>query len=237
VLTGIGRGGCTRAMVQRRAVARGKRSGVQLARWPVMLVALALCPCAGAQVFAGTSGDSGAVVLSNFQSIDAPQLLIAAPDTGTGPAPAATAAAPARSSKVAAAKAGPDLRRMIDTIAAQVQISSDLLHAVIAVESNYDLKALSPRGAMGLMQLLPATAKRFGAKDPYAAAENVMAGATYLKWLMGLFDNDLELVLAAYNSGEQAVLKAGRKIPPYAETQAYVPRVMAQLQAATKASN
>jgi soluble lytic murein transglycosylase-like protein len=86
------------------------------------------------------------------------------------------------------------------------------------------------------MQLLPATAQRFGASDPYVARQNVMAGASYLKWLMGLFQNDLELVLAAYNAGEQAVLKAGSRIPPYPETMAYVPRVMAYLRCARSAT-
>jgi soluble lytic murein transglycosylase-like protein len=85
------------------------------------------------------------------------------------------------------------------------------------------------------MQLMPATATRFGARDPYVARQNVLAGASYLKWLMSQFGNDLELVLAAYNAGEQAVLKAGGKIPPYAETQAYVPRVLAYMRCAADA--
>ncbi len=114
-------------------------------------------------------------------------------------------------------------------MATQVSIAPELLHAVIAVESGYDVRALSPRGAIGLMQLLPATAQRFGVKNPYSPKENLMGGASYLKWLMALFDNDLELVLAAYNAGENAVLKAGLRIPPYAETQAYVPKVLAFL--------
>jgi soluble lytic murein transglycosylase-like protein len=126
-----------------------------------------------------------------------------------------------------------ELRRVVDEVAGKVGISADLLHAVIAAESRYDTRALSPRGAIGLMQLLPATAKRFGARDPYAPDENVLAGARYLKWLMQMFQNDLELVLAAYNAGEQAVVKAGRRVPPYAETQAYVPRVLAYLRCAS----
>jgi soluble lytic murein transglycosylase-like protein len=79
------------------------------------------------------------------------------------------------------------------------------------------------------MQLLPATAKRFGIKDPFVARDNVFAGASYLKWLMGFFSGDIELVLAAYNAGEQAVIRAGRKVPQYPETQAYVRRIMADL--------
>lgn len=118
---------------------------------------------------------------------------------------------------------------MIDSIASTVEVAPRLLHAVISVESNYDAKAVSPRGAVGLMQLLPATAKRFGVTDPFIERDNVYAGASYLKWLIGYFDGDIELALAAYNAGEQAVVKAGRKIPQYPETQAYVRRVMAIL--------
>jgi soluble lytic murein transglycosylase-like protein len=197
-----------------------------------LVAMLALCGSidARAQVYAGTSDESGAVVLSNFPSSEAPLLLIRGADAA--PTEAATTVAARGGTVAPRAKASAELNRLIDTIALQVKVPADLLHAVIAVESNYDLKALSPRGAMGLMQLLPSTAKRFGARDPYAAEDNVLAGASYLKWLMGLFDDNLELVLAAYNSGEQSVLKAGRKVPPFPETQAYVPRVLARLQGA-----
>jgi soluble lytic murein transglycosylase-like protein len=129
-----------------------------------------------------------------------------------------------------------ELHRLIADVAAQVQIAPELLHAVIAAESSYNPRALSSRGAIGLMQLLPATARRFGASDPYVARQNVLAGASYLKWLMAQFHNDLELVLAAYNAGEQAVVRAGHRIPPYAETQAYVPRVLAYLRCANSSA-
>ena len=132
--------------------------------------------------------------------------------------------------------ASSELQLLITEVAAQVKIAPELLHAVIAAESRYDSRAVSPRGAIGLMQLLPATALRFGARDPYVARQNVLAGASYLKWLMTLFQDDLELVLAAYNAGEQAVLKAGGRIPPYPETQAYVPRVLAYLRCAKSAA-
>jgi soluble lytic murein transglycosylase-like protein len=205
-----------------------------LAHATVAMLLLALQGHAEAQVYAGGSDGDGPVVLSNFQSPQAPQLLIPGPEVAP---PSAAPVPPAVPVRAAARRAKPstELQGLIDSIAAKVQIAPELLHAVIAVESNYELKALSPRGAMGLMQLLPATAKRFGANDAYSAADNVLAGASYLKWLMGVFGDNLELVLAAYNSGEQAVIKAGRKIPPYPETQAYVPRVLAALQDAAKA--
>jgi soluble lytic murein transglycosylase-like protein len=178
-----------------------------------------------AQIYAGRGGATGSVVLSNFESNDAPELVVAMPEAP----PASQPARPPPRKPGAAAQPPPELRRVIDEVARQVAISPELLHAVITVESAYDVRALSPRGAMGLMQLLPATARRFGVRDPYAPRDNIMGGASYLKWLMGVFDNDLTLVLAAYNAGEQAVIKAGRQVPPFAETQAYVPRVMSYL--------
>lgn len=193
-----------------------------------------------AQVYSGGDEPGTSIVLSNFRSEDAPQLLIAAPPPFAEPTSAAHAdglpskARPATTLQLPAAPV--EVKRVIDDVAAQVGISADLLHAVIATESRYNSRALSPRGAMGLMQLMPATAQRFGASDPYAPRDNVLAGASYLKWLMALFQNDIELVLAAYNAGEQAVLKAGGRIPPYAETLAYVPRVLAYLRCASSAS-
>ena len=197
-------------------------------------LALAWHSAALAQVYSGTSGESGAVVLSNFQSSDAPDILIARPEAAAPVAAPAETAAARDPVALSRPKASPELNLLIQRAATEAKVSADLLHAVITVESNYDLKARSPKGAIGLMQLLPATAKRFGAKDPYAASDNLAAGAGYLKWLMALFHDDLPLVLAAYNAGEQAVIKAGHKIPPFPETQAYVPRVLAQLQSAAK---
>lgn len=107
-------------------------------------------------------------------------------------------------------------------------LDSALLHAVISVESGYNHKALSPKGARGLMQLLPTTAHRYGARNLFDPAENIGAGARYLRDLMRLFNNDLELSLAAYNAGENAILRHGNRVPPYLETQRYVPLVLAR---------
>lgn len=106
-------------------------------------------------------------------------------------------------------------------------IDAALLHAVISVESGYRDRAVSPKGAAGLMQLMPATARRYGLADPQDPAGNIRAGARYLRDLLAMFDNDIELALAAYNAGENAVLRFGRRIPPYSETKRYVPLVMA----------
>jgi soluble lytic murein transglycosylase-like protein len=106
-------------------------------------------------------------------------------------------------------------------------IDAALLHAVITVESGYNQAAVSPKGAAGLMQLMPGTARRYGTSDPLDPRENIRAGASYLRDLLAMFDNNLELALAAYNAGENAVIRHGRRLPPYTETQRYVPLVVA----------
>lgn len=106
-------------------------------------------------------------------------------------------------------------------------VDAKLLHAVITVESGYNQGAVSPKGATGLMQLLPGTAKRYGTVNLLDPGENIRAGARYLRDLLALFDNNLELALAAYNAGENAVIRHGRRLPPYAETRRYVPLVVA----------
>lgn len=106
-------------------------------------------------------------------------------------------------------------------------VDARLLHAVITVESGYNQGAVSPKGATGLMQLLPGTAKRYGTVNLLDPGENIRAGARYLRDLLALFDNNLELALAAYNAGENAVIRHGHRLPPYAETRRYVPLVVA----------
>ena len=105
-------------------------------------------------------------------------------------------------------------------------LDPNLLHAVIAVESGYAQRAVSPRGARGLMQLMPATARAYGVMDPFDADQNVRAGAKHLRHLLDHFGEDTTLALAAYNAGAAAVIRHGRRVPPYAETMAYVPRVL-----------
>jgi hypothetical protein len=100
------------------------------------------------------------------------------------------------------------------------------IHAVIKQESRYDPKAISHVGAQGLMQMMPATAKRFGLKDPFDATTNVEAGTKYLKWLLKRFNGDVSLALAGYNAGEGSVDKY-KGMPPYSETQNYVKKIVA----------
>ena len=115
---------------------------------------------------------------------------------------------------------------IVERVATELRMEKDLLHAVILAESAYDIRALSPKGAMGLMQLMPGTAKRFGVSDAYNPTQNVTGGATYLKYLLSRYDQNKRLALAAYNAGENAVDKYGRQIPPYKETQNYVKKVL-----------
>lgn len=115
---------------------------------------------------------------------------------------------------------------IIDEIAKEVGLNAHLIHAVIQVESAYNPLAISSKGAQGLMQLIPATAARFGVDHAHDPESNIRGGARYLKKLLELFNNDLRLTLAAYNAGEGAVQKYNNKVPPYPETQAYVTRVI-----------
>ena len=123
------------------------------------------------------------------------------------------------------AKAG-QYDSIIEKAAMASSVEANLLRAVIVVESGFNPHAVSRRGAVGLMQLMPATATRFGVSNPYDPRENVHAGARYLKFLINRFGHDVSLALAAYNAGEEAVERNGRRIPPFTETMAYVPRVL-----------
>ena len=115
---------------------------------------------------------------------------------------------------------------LIFTAAKEHGIDPALLHAVIMVESGYNPKALSSKGAAGLMQLMPETARRYQVTDIWDPRQNVSGGARYLRDLLALFHNNLGLALAAYNAGETAVIQHGNRIPPYPETRSYVPRVI-----------
>jgi soluble lytic murein transglycosylase-like protein len=115
---------------------------------------------------------------------------------------------------------------MIEHAAQASTVHAALIRAVIVVESGFNPRAISKRGAIGLMQLRPETARRYGVSDIYDPGENIRAGARYLSDLMALFGSNTELALAAYNAGEGAVARYGGHIPPFKETLAYVPSVL-----------
>lgn len=119
-----------------------------------------------------------------------------------------------------------DLDWIIFRAGEKAGIDPRFIHAVIKQESRYDPKAVSSAGAEGLMQMMPATAKRFGLKDPFDPTANVEAGTKYLKWLLERFDGDVSLALAGYNAGEGSVDKY-KGVPPYGETQNYVKKIVA----------
>jgi soluble lytic murein transglycosylase-like protein len=116
--------------------------------------------------------------------------------------------------------------KMVDSACRANGVDGALVHALIRAESSYNPNAVSPAGASGLMQLMPETAKRYGVRDIFDPAQNINGGVKHLKELLVLFENDIELAIAAYNAGPNAVIRAGNRIPAYPQTAAYVPRVI-----------
>jgi len=179
---------------------------------------LASHACAAfADVFAYTD-ERGITHFSNVPADERYKLLIASP--------------PEEIHRLKSSKSGDWLAKssaydaLIETAAQTHTVHSALIRAVIVVESGFNPRAVSKRGAVGLMQLLPETARRYGVSNIYDPGENIRAGAHYLADLMVRFDSHMDLVLAAYNAGESAVDHYGGHIPPFKETQAYVPNVL-----------
>lgn len=164
-------------------------------------------------------GDSVVLVLRSGGSIICDASLITRFEPDEVPYPDETAQPPA----AVTAEAWP-YYDIIDAVSAANDVSPKLVRAVIQVESNFQETALSPKGAMGLMQLMPDTARRFDVADPYNPRQNIEGGIKYLRTLLDRFPN-VGLALAAYNAGEGAVQRF-RGIPPYAETQNYVRQIL-----------
>jgi hypothetical protein len=141
---------------------------------------------------------------------------------------------PALADAPRAAQDSSDLLALIDQIASEQGVENSLVHSVIRAESNYNASAVSPKGALGMMQLIPSTARRFGVTNAFDAKDNIQGGVRYLKFLLDYYQNDYPKAIAAYNAGEGAVDKY-HGIPPYAETQNYVLRVARNLKNARNA--
>ncbi|MFB3828455.1 MAG: lytic transglycosylase domain-containing protein [Bryobacteraceae bacterium] len=161
-------------------------------------------------------------------AVVAPRLVaspVIAPKPAEVPAPAA------------AAKPAPpaNLREAIDQIAAEHALPAGLVHSVIKVESNYNAHAISPKGALGMMQLIPSTARRFGVSNAFNPVENIKGGTRYLRYLLNMFNGNTALALAAYNAGEHNVLRYGG-VPPFSETRNYLIQVKRRLEELSRSS-
>jgi soluble lytic murein transglycosylase-like protein len=150
--------------------------------------------------------------------------------TVVAPRVVAASAVPPEASTVETATG---LDQTVEQIAAKHDLPPQLIHSVIKVESNYNPFAVSSKGALGLMQLIPATARRFGVSDVFNPVQNIEGGAKYLRYLLDLYGNDFPLALAAYNAGEGAVAKFGG-VPPFLETRNYLTLVRKQLEIRNK---
>lgn len=187
---------------------------------------------AAAQVYSWRDAD-GRVVLSNTERSGADQLVKSSPVSE--PARPLVQASPVSEPATPLAKAASltpvqaDRAKMYEELIAEHarlnDIRPDLVRAVVQVESRFNPYARSPKGAQGLMQLMPGTAGQLGVKNPYSPEENIRAGVAYLRQLLDRYDNDEQLALAAYNAGPEAVDKYGQSIPPYRETRSYVAQI------------
>lgn len=184
----------------------------------LFVIGISAADFACADIFA-FSDENGAISLSNQPTDSRYTVLLRTPADNIQPsAPTVNTAPPAAQAL--------SFGSLVDEAARANDMEAALLHAVITAESNYNTRAVSRKGAIGLMQLMPATAKRYGVTDIYDPAQNVGGGTRYLKYLLKIFNNDQRLTLAAYNAGENAVARFGNKVPPYRETREYVNKVM-----------
>jgi soluble lytic murein transglycosylase-like protein len=185
-----------------------------LTRWLLTAALVALAVPAQAQIYSWRD-DSGTLVLSNKPR--------------EGAAPVTSYAVPRAEAVRTTQYATPDRGRLYDEVIVEHSrmhnIRPDLVRAVVQVESAFNPYAVSPKGAQGLMQLMPATQRTLGVSNPFNPFENIRAGVRYLRQLLDRYNNDEALALAAYNAGPTAVAKYGEKVPPYQETRNYVFKV------------
>ena len=171
-------------------------------RWLTPILVLALVAPAASAAIRVETGPDGRKVLSNIGSVAGRR----APSLGRAIPPQT-------------------LKPLVTSLAARHRLDPRLVHAVIRVESGYNPRAISSKGAIGLMQLMPATARELDIDDPFDPAQNIAGGTRYLRSLLDRFQGSLELALAGYNAGPAAVRRFGG-VPPFAETRTYVERVL-----------
>ena len=182
----------------------------------IWFCALLLWPLqAGAEIYTWRDA-AGTLVLSD-RKLDDGALTYAVPD-----APTIRATRP-----IISATARERVEPFVQQYAVRQALRPDLVRAVIQVESGFNPRARSPKGAMGLMQLMPATAGELGVRDPYDPEQNIRGGTAYLRRLLDRYEGNEELALAAYNAGAEAVDRHGHAVPPFRETRDYVKRVTA----------
>jgi soluble lytic murein transglycosylase-like protein len=190
-------------------------------RFKLSIIALAVCGLQGASTDPPAKITIKTVVRADAHSGRLVRASVVAsrvvPEKVIAPAPPPSAATPAP-------EPGATVNALVANIARRHEVEPSLVDSVIRVESNYNPNAISPKGAMGLMQLIPSTARRFGVNNTFHPEQNIEGGVRYLKYLMQLYNGDERLALAAYNAGEGAVAKY-KGIPPYPETQNYVYQV------------
>lgn len=188
----------------------------------LFLAALALTALARpalADIFTFTD-ERGVVHFTNIKGLDSRYRLLRREDGGPVPGSRSVARVALPSAADIARYAG-----IIETASRAYGVDKNLVHAVITAESGYNPQAVSRTGAQGLMQLMPQTARRYGVHNSMDPVENIHGGVKYLHDLLVMFKGNIELAVAAYNAGENAVIRYGR-IPPYAETLGYVPKVL-----------
>lgn len=191
-----------------------------------LLTVLSLCTATAHAEIWGYVDDAGEAHLADRKVDDRYRLFQRGNSLSKAEAPVAGKLPHANPVRIAARHVDP-YRKLVANAAAENRLDPQLLHAIISVESGYQPSAVSPKGAVGLMQVMPDTGARFGVSQLSNPKENIKAGARYVKFLLGMFNNNLPLVIAAYNAGEGAVQKYDNRIPPYPETQNYVARVLA----------
>jgi hypothetical protein len=188
----------------------GRSHAVRSLLWA--MCCLALAPPAYAQIYTWRDAN-GHLVLSDR------------PAGGIRPTYPVPQAATVRATRPAAPRLGRQYEELIAEHARLNAVRPDLVRAVVQVESAFNPYARSPKGALGLMQLMPATIRQFGVQNPFDPVDNVRAGVVYLRQLLDRYDNNEPLALAAYNAGPGAVDRHGQQIPPYPETRHYVDRI------------